>query len=147
MAAGVASLAGCSAPPVAPDQLAQEMFDLANDERVAQGLAPVDWSDCLETKAETRAEPFVEDADLVHDVLVSSCHEGAKAGENLSRSDRPAAEVVEAWMGSAGHRANILDPDFVIGAVACVEADSGPDGEDTGVRACSLLYEGEPTDQ
>ncbi len=57
--------------------------------------------------------------------------------------DASAADVVDAWMGSAGHRANILDADFVIGGVACVIADPGPAGEDSGMRACSFLYEGE----
>ncbi|WP_062516267.1 CAP domain-containing protein [Demequina gelatinilytica] len=140
---GAVLLAGCSAGPTPPDELASEMFELANQERVAQGLSPVEWSDCLEQKAEERAAPFVEEADLEHDVLVSTCHEGAKAGENLSRSDASAKGVVAAWMGSAGHRANILDAEFTIGAVACVAADPGADGEDSGVRACSFLYEGD----
>ncbi|SEJ41142.1 CAP domain-containing protein [Demequina mangrovi] len=143
LVATAALLAGCSSTPPPPDELAQEMFDLANEERVAQGVEPVEWSDCLEEKAADRAEPFIDDPDLEHETLMSSCHEGAKAGENLARSNLSAAEVVEAWMNSAGHRANLLDADFTIGAVTCVLADPGPEGEDSGMRACSFLYEGE----
>ncbi|WP_062527430.1 CAP domain-containing protein [Demequina rhizosphaerae] len=141
--AAASSLAGCSVPPTPPDELARQLFDLSNEERVAAGLDAVEWSDCLADKAAERAEPFIDGADLEHDVLVSTCHEGAKAGENLARTDVGAEGVVAAWMGSAGHRANILDPDFVIGAVACVAADPEPDGSDSGVRACSQLFEAE----
>ncbi|WP_062466025.1 CAP domain-containing protein [Demequina maris] len=137
-----ACLAACSSPPTPPAELAQEMFDLANEQRAAEGLRPLEWSDCLAAKAAERAAPFVDESDLEHDVLVSTCHEGAKAGENLSRTDLSAADVVALWMGSAGHRANILDAEFTIGAVACVEADPEPDGGDSGVRACSQLFEG-----
>ncbi|WP_062388004.1 CAP domain-containing protein [Demequina iriomotensis] len=139
-------LAGCSSTPPPPDELAREMFDLANEERVAEGVAPVEWSDCLEEKALERAEPFIDNPQLEHDVLVSTCHEGAKAGENLSRADLPAADVVDAWMNSAGHRMNLLDADFTIAAVGCVAADPGPEGQDSGMRACSFLYEGETPD-
>ncbi|WP_228374570.1 CAP domain-containing protein [Demequina rhizosphaerae] len=140
--AAAASLAGCTSVPTPPDELAQEMFDLSNEQRVENGIAPVEWSDCLADKAAERAAPFADEPDLEHDVLVSTCHEGAKAGENLSRTDLPAADVVDLWMGSAGHRANILDGEFAIGAVACVEAEPEPDGGDSGVRACSQLFEG-----
>ncbi|WP_228373731.1 CAP domain-containing protein [Demequina soli] len=137
-----AALSGCSSPPTDPEQLATQMFELTNEQRVDQGLKPVEWSECLAKKAKERAEPFVNDADLEHALLVSTCHEGAKAGENLSRTDESAAQVVDLWMNSAGHRANILDPEFTIGAIACVAADPQADGGDSGVRACSLLYEG-----
>ncbi|WP_169748119.1 CAP domain-containing protein [Demequina rhizosphaerae] len=136
------SLASCSTPPTPPAELARELFDLSNEQRVAEGLDALVWNDCLAEKAADRAAPFVDEPDLEHEVLVSTCHEGAKAGENLSRTDLSAAEVVDLWMGSAGHRANILDPDFSIGAVACVAASPNPDGADSGVRACSQLFEG-----
>ncbi|MDN4475401.1 CAP domain-containing protein [Demequina sp. SYSU T00192] len=136
------ALAGCSTPPTPPEELAREMFDLSNAQREEAGLAPLTWSDCLADKAAERAAPFVDSAELEHEVLVSSCHEGAKAGENLSRTDLSAADVVDLWMGSAGHRANILDSEFTIGAVACVAAAPNPDGGDSGVRACSQLFEG-----
>lgn len=34
------------------------------------------------------------------------------AGENIARGQRSAAEVVNAWMASSGHRANILNASF-----------------------------------
>ncbi|WP_062379484.1 CAP domain-containing protein [Demequina pelophila] len=138
-AAYVGALSGCVVSTPASEEggerLARELFDLTNEERDAQGLEALRWSDCLEDKAADRAAPFVDDPDLVHDVLVSTCHEGASAGENLSRSERSAAQVVDAWLGSAGHRANLLSADFEISGVACLPAE-----ED--VYACAQLFEG-----
>jgi len=131
----LAAVACAPAAPVSVDELAREMFDLTNAERVEAGLAPLEWSDCLADKALERAAPFADDPDLVHDTLIATCHEGAMAGENLSRSERAAAEVVELWMDSPGHRANILRAEFVIAGIGCVE---GPEG----VRACAHLFEG-----
>jgi uncharacterized YkwD family protein len=34
------------------------------------------------------------------------------AGENIARGQRTPEEVVNAWMNSSGHRANILNPSF-----------------------------------
>ena len=34
------------------------------------------------------------------------------AGENIAMGQRTPSEVVQAWMNSPGHRANILDPSF-----------------------------------
>ena len=130
------SMTACAAPaPMSVDALAREMFTLTNAERVEAGLAPLEWSDCLADKAGERAAPFADDPDLAHEPLVATCHERAMAGENLSRTDLPAADVVNKWMGSPGHRDNILRPEFVIAGIACVE---GPDG----VRACAHLFEG-----
>ena len=130
------SMTACAAPaPMSVDSLAREMFTLTNAERVEAGLAPLEWSDCLADKAVERAAPFADDPDLAHEPLVATCHERAMAGENLSRTDLPAADVVNKWMGSPGHRDNILRPEFVIAGIACVE---GPDG----VRACAHLFEG-----
>lgn len=144
-----AALAGCSGGGVAPAAsvspspataagaaaLAHELFDLTNEEREAAGIAALTWSDCLAVKAAERAEPFVDDPDLVHDVLVNTCTPGVSAGENLSRSSRTARQVVEAWMGSAGHRANLMSPDFATSGIACAPAPEG-------VYACSQLFEG-----
>ncbi|MER2170832.1 MAG: CAP domain-containing protein, partial [Psychrobacillus psychrodurans] len=34
------------------------------------------------------------------------------AGENIAKGQKSAAQVMEAWMNSSGHRANILDAKF-----------------------------------
>ncbi|WP_143342727.1 CAP domain-containing protein, partial [Crossiella equi] len=37
----------------------------------------------------------------------------APGGENIARGQRTAEKVMESWMGSSGHRANILNCSFV----------------------------------
>lgn len=143
LALAALALVGCAGEPapassVEADAYARELFDLANAEREAAGVAPLEWSGCLEAEAAERVEPFVEDPDLVHDLLVATCHPGSKAGENLARSDKDAARIVDAWMGSAGHRANLLDPEFEISGIACLPAPGG-------VLACAQLFEGRAT--
>jgi uncharacterized protein YkwD len=34
------------------------------------------------------------------------------AGENIAAGQKTAEEVMDGWMNSEGHRANILNPDF-----------------------------------
>ena len=49
------------------------------------------------------------------------------SGENIARGYPDASSVVEAWMNSPGHRANILNCDsMAIGVGVDVTADSGP---------------------
>ncbi|WP_430868328.1 CAP domain-containing protein [Demequina aurantiaca] len=126
-----------SARALSPDGFARELFDLTNAEREGQGVAPLEWSDCVAAAAAPRALVAANAATLGHEVLVASCHLAATAGENLSRSDRAPAQVVEAWMGSAGHRANLVNEEFLIAGVVCVRV------ADTTELACAQLFEGD----
>ena len=44
------------------------------------------------------------------------------AGENIALYFQSAEEIVDAWMNSSGHRANILNPDFTLLAVGVCES-------------------------
>mgnify|MGYP000170992725 FL=1 len=143
-AAVIAGLAGCGNPEpgteLGPEGFAEQLFNLTNDEREAEGLEPLVWNDCLEAKAAERAAPLEDSDELEHEVLAATCLDDAMAGENLSRSDRTAPQVMEAWMASAGHRANLLREEFTAGAVACVDAGNG-------VLGCAQLFEGVPASE
>ena len=56
------------------------------------------------------------------------------AAENLSRAAADPDAVVTAWMGSPGHRANLLDPQLNAMGVGCV-----PDAE---AMLCSQIFLG-----
>ncbi|MDX3237030.1 CAP domain-containing protein [Streptomyces sp. ME03-5709C] len=47
-------------------------------------------------------------------------------GENIARGQATAQDVMDAWMDSAGHRANILNCDFKRIGVGAVFGESGP---------------------
>jgi uncharacterized protein YkwD len=46
-------------------------------------------------------------------------------GENVAYGYTSGREVVQGWMHSPGHRANILNRGFRVVAVAAAESDSG----------------------
>lgn len=127
---------------------AQELFTSTNEQRTQAGLTPLTWSDCLATKALPRAQATLPEDALRHQALFATCNVGATAGENLTRGPYPPDNVVERWMGSEGHRANILDPDFTIIGIACVAMSftdptrEAQAGEDKAGYACSQLFEG-----
>jgi len=149
------ALAACAsvqtADPVdwgSPADYAQELFAKTNEQRVDQGLAELAWSECLEAKALPRALTTLPTDALTHEPLAATCDPGAKSGENLTRGPYPADNVVERWMGSEGHRANILDPEFTTSGIACVAMSftdptrEAADGEERAGYACSQLFEG-----
>jgi len=73
-----------------------------------------------------RAEALVGEEELEHAPLapvIESCAPLTTAAENLVNSTAAPAEVVEAWLGSPGHRANIVDPALTELGIGCV-----PDG-------------------
>lgn len=119
------ALAGCTGPGTADVPLADQparIVAATNEARAAEGLEPLTPSDCATQVATARATALIGAATLEHaplDDVLTGC-DVSVAGENLSRATVPPEDVVDTWMGSAGHRANILDPDFTQLGVACV---------------------------
>lgn len=89
---------------------AQTLLQMINAARIKEGLKPVSWSSGLASAAKIRVneitevmshtrpngEPFYTVSSLVY-------------GENLAGGIASAQNVFDAWMNSAGHRANILN--------------------------------------
>jgi len=119
------ALAGCTGPGTADVPVADQPARIVvatNEARAAEGLEPLTPSDCATQVATARATALIGVATLEHaplDDVLTGC-DVSVAGENLSRATVPPEDVVVAWMDSAGHRANILDPDFTQLGVACV---------------------------
>lgn len=109
-----------------PDAYAAELFTLTNEARVAHGQAPLSESSCARTAALERAAALVDDEELEHASLapvIRACEPLTTAAENLVNSSAGAAEVVDAWLDSAGHRANMLDPELTELGIGCVHDD------------------------
>ena len=101
--------------------LTDEVIRLVNVERAKEGLAPLSAYDSLTAAAQIRAGEIVTsfshtrpDGSECFTVLdETGAKEGTYAwGENIAAGYSTAAEAVEGWMNSSGHRANILNPDF-----------------------------------
>ena len=97
---------------------------LVNEEREKQGLEPLDVDENLMELARIRAEELEEKfsherPDGTHAAQVFS------GGENIAGDYTSPSAVMEAWMGSEGHRANILRERFHYIGVGCYQDTNG----------------------
>jgi len=121
-----AVLAGCAAcgrtTQLDPADVAAGIERATNAARADEQLDPLAHSDCAAAVAAERARALVGNPDLEHAPLedVMQRCDVTTAGENLSRSSLPPQAVVDAWLASPGHRANILDAAYTQIGVACV---------------------------
>jgi uncharacterized protein YkwD len=92
------------------------VLTLVNVERANAGLAPLAASGSLDNASKTHASWMAATGRFEH-----SSYPGGTWGENIAKGYGSAASVVAGWMGSPGHRANILNPAYTqmgIGYVA-----------------------------
>ena len=120
-----------TAPAPTNDAWEQQVIELVNQQRKANGLPPLKQEPSLTEAARWYAKDMVDDAYFGpgHDTydrsggrLVRACAWSARigafyaggntVGENLGDGYSSPQEVVTGWMGSSGHRANILNGDF-----------------------------------
>ena len=87
--------------------MAEQVFALVNEERVANGIPALIWS---------------ED---VYNIAVQRCfendlHAGVRAGtsENYSEGQQTAEEIYQGWHDSPGHHDNYMNPNYTYSAVA-----------------------------
>ena len=97
---------------------------LVNEEREKQGLEPLDVDENLMELARIRAEELEEKfsherPDGTHAAQVFS------GGENIAGDYTSPSAVMEAWMGSEGHRNNILRERFHYIGVSCYQDANG----------------------
>ena len=117
-----------------PEELAAEVVRLVNVERSKEGLSPLGTFDSLTQAAQIRAPEvgvlFSHDRPDGTSCFTALDQTGAKKGaytwgENIAAGNATAAETVEQWMNSPGHRANILNPKYThIGVGYCYDATS-----------------------
>lgn len=108
------------------DETRRATLCLLNARRAEAGLAPLASSATLARAAEKHSEDMGERRFFSHDtpdgvepatriVAAGYPRDGVTVGENLAWGEETAAtprEIVEGWMESPGHRANILRPEF-----------------------------------
>lgn len=95
------------------NQYANEVIEIVNKERAAEGLDPLSYNSTLSTAAFLRAEELVES--FSHDRPDgSSCFTAvvgytySNIGENIAMGQKNPTSVMVSWMNSTGHRENIL---------------------------------------
>ncbi|QGQ20268.1 CAP domain-containing protein [Cellulomonas sp. JZ18] len=119
--------AAAAAPSAPADAMAARIVELTNAERRAAGLGDLAVSACAAQQALQRTAVLVAQGRFEHDPLqpiVAACGVGT-VGENLSLGYRTAEAAVTGWMGSSGHRANILRTSYRQIGVGCTEGPRG----------------------
>jgi uncharacterized protein YkwD len=98
------------------------MLSAINRERQAAGLSNVATCGALNRTAQAYADVLIGTRDISHTgpngstlqtrVAASGYVGWTNIGENLAAGQGTVDEVMTAWLGSSGHRANILKPEF-----------------------------------
>uniref|UniRef100_UPI004055D1BC CAP domain-containing protein n=1 Tax=Acetatifactor sp. TaxID=1872090 RepID=UPI004055D1BC len=98
---------------------AEQVVNLVNIERVKEGLAPLTVDKSVQAAAQVRAveceQSFSHTRPNGTGFSTALKEQGVsykRAGENIAWGQRSPEEVVNAWMNSSGHRANILNRNF-----------------------------------
>lgn len=123
----VLQFAGCNGEVVNPQNkdFEQQVIDLVNQERTSRGLNALAYSEGLTRAARYQAADMSQDNYFSHDTMdwiggkldivcgpwsrISNYYSGAN-GENAAAGYSSPTDVVQGWMNSDGHRANILNP-------------------------------------
>jgi uncharacterized protein YkwD len=129
------------APPPATSNLRvgateARIFNLINAERKRQGLAPLEYSRQLDEMAKIQARNMARFHKMAHVLPESGLptlsdrarHVGYPFGrlaENVAHDYPDAQTVVQGWMTSRGHRANILNSDVAETGIAIARSSSG----------------------
>ena len=109
-------------------EFVQQVLNLVNIERRKAGVSPLKLSRYLNDAAAIRAEEITQvfshtrpDGSSCFTVLDKNYY---NVGENIAEGQSTPEEVMNSWMNSPGHRANILKPEFTELGVGYVYDDS-----------------------
>lgn len=111
-----------------------EVLALVNQERAKVGCSPLSTSAPLTSLAQNFSEDMAArgffdhtdpDGDTPWDRAAQAGVQGLGA-ENIARGQADAQAVMEAWMNSDGHRANILNCDYKTIGIGVHEGSGGP---------------------
>jgi uncharacterized protein YkwD len=114
-----AALAACGdgiSPTAIGDARVEAFVDLMNEHRVDVGCDPLQWSPNVADVAQAHSSDMVErgffshtnpDGESPFQRLANAGIEYSLAAENIAYGYPDAQAVLEGWLGSPGHRANI----------------------------------------
>jgi uncharacterized protein YkwD len=97
------------APPMMSDPpelhpIEARVIEKTNSERARHGLAPLVVDPALLRSARKHAAWMTNNRSMTHT--------SAPVGENIAMGQHSSGEVLNAWMNSSGHRANILNRNY-----------------------------------
>ena len=112
-------------PPTTCTNEGNQVFQLVNQRRKENGLTELTYRNDIQDAANIRANEIISTFSHTRPDG-SSCFTSVNVnyyaiGENIASGQKSAAEVMNAWMNSPGHRANILSKQFTGIAVGVVQ--------------------------
>ncbi|SCE30702.1 Uncharacterized conserved protein YkwD, contains CAP (CSP/antigen 5/PR1) domain, partial [Streptomyces sp. Termitarium-T10T-6] len=122
------------APP-APSGMAEQVAQLVNTERSKEGCGPVSVNGLLNTAAQRHSADMAAQDYFSHtsqdgrdpgDRITAAGYRWSTYGENIAKGQRTPADVMQSWMDSPGHRANILNCSFKEIGMGKVDSGGGP---------------------
>lgn len=111
-----------------------EVVRLVNVERVKHGLQPLTQNWELSRIARYKSQDMINKNYFSHisptygspfTMMENFGIHFSAAGENIAMGQRTPAEVMNGWMNSSGHRANILSPSYTQIGVGLAKSSSG----------------------
>lgn len=108
-------------PSTAEMTQAEAILKLVNQERAKAGVPALTLSDKLTSIANTKAKDMADKNYFSHtsptygspfDMLKHFGVSFSYAGENIAAGQKTAEEVMNSWMNSSGHKANILNKNY-----------------------------------
>ena len=117
----------------APSSEAEQVLNLVNAARAQNGLSPMTLDTEMTAAANTRAKETVSqfshtrpDGSSFSTALTQAGVSYRSYGENIAWGQRSAQSVMDTWMNSSGHRANILGSYSRLGVGVYRTADGTP---------------------
>ncbi|MFD3413970.1 sigma-70 family RNA polymerase sigma factor [Streptomyces cyaneofuscatus] len=121
--------------PAPPASEGGQVLQIVNTERAKEGCGPVTSNDLLATAAQRHSADMASRDYFSHtspdgtdpgDRITAAGYRWSTYGENIAKGQRTPADVMQAWMDSPGHRANILNCSFKEMGIGKVDSGGGP---------------------
>ena len=119
----------------------QQVLVLVNEERANAGLQPLSFDPHLLEAAEVHSENMAlqdffnhigaDGSTPTQRMQAAGFSSQAPGAENIAAGYGTPEEVVEGWMNSPGHRANILTPEFTLSGVGYYFLENDTGNEDS----------------
>ncbi len=122
-------------PAPAPPGIAGQVVALVNTERAAAGCGPLKEDSQLRAAAQGHSDDMAARSFFDHtnpdgkdpgERTTASGYRWSTYGENIARGQQTAQSVMDSWMKSPGHRANILNCSFKDIGVGIHQGAGGP---------------------
>ncbi|MFE2530883.1 sigma-70 family RNA polymerase sigma factor [Streptomyces sp. NPDC059371] len=134
-AAPTRRVSGLAQAQSAPTTTVAQVVALVNKERAAAGCGPLTEDPQLEDAAQTHSDDMAARDFFDHNNpdgvdpgkrITAAGYQWSTYGENIAMGQQTPASVMESWMNSPGHRANILNCSFKNIGVGVHKGSGGP---------------------